>query len=139
VIVWAPLNGGWLTGKYTAVSPPEHSRAARQPDHFDYASADARATKLAALEPLAALAAEVGVALTHLAHAFVLAHPAVSSAIVGPRTVDQLAEVLAGADVRLDTDVLDRIDEIVAPGRDLNPADRQYDPPAIVDAALRRR
>ncbi len=139
VMVWAPLNGGWLTGKYLGAPPPDGSRAARQPDHFDYASASVRATKLTALDALAAVAAGTGVSLTHLAHAFVLAHPAVTSAVIGPRTPDQLADVLAGADLRLDADVLDRIDQIVAPGRDLNPADRQYDPPALVDPTLRRR
>jgi len=139
VMVWAPLNGGWLTGKYLEGAPPAQSRAARQPDHFDYGSVAARDAKQAVLRPLAAVADEAGVSLTHLAHAFVLAHPAVTSAILGPRTPDQLADVLAGADVRLDADVLDRIDAIVAPGTDLNPADRQYEPPAMLDARLRRR
>ncbi|MCU1459156.1 MAG: hypothetical protein JWL73_3248 [Actinomycetia bacterium] len=138
VMVWAPLNGGWLTGKYLDGNAPVGSRAARQPDHFDFES-EWRARKLEALEKLSALAGEIGVPLTHLAHAFVLAHPAVTSAILGPRTADQLSDVLAGADVRLSADILDRIDAIVPPGVDLNPADRQYDPPALVDPDLRRR
>lgn len=137
VMVWAPLNGGWLTGKYRG-GAPVGSRAERQGDHFDFAS-EVHDRKAAAVEALWALAEETGVSLTHLAHAFVLAHPAVTSAILGPRSADQLADVLAGADVRLTSDVLDRIDAIVPPGADVNPADRQYDPPAIVDAALRRR
>jgi aryl-alcohol dehydrogenase-like predicted oxidoreductase len=137
VMVWAPLNGGWLTGKYLD-GAPEGSRAARQPDHFDFES-EWQARKLEALGQLAKLAAEIEVPLAHLAHAFVLAHPAVTSAILGPRTPDQLRDVLAGADVRLSAETLDAIDAIVPPGVDINPADRQYDPPAIVDANLRRR
>jgi aryl-alcohol dehydrogenase-like predicted oxidoreductase len=138
VMVWAPLNGGWLTGKYLHGDAPEGSRAARQPDHFDFES-EWRTRKLDALEQLSVLAAEIEVPLAHLAHAFVLAHPAVTSAILGPRTADQLSDVLAGAEVRLSAEALDRIDAIVPPGVDINPADRQYDPPPIVDPALRRR
>ena len=138
VMVWAPLNGGWLTGKYRGGSAPVGSRADREPDHFDFES-EVRERKAAAVERLAAVADDAGVSLTHLAHAFVLAHPAVTSAILGPRSPDQLQDALAGADVRLDAETLDRIDEIVAPGVDLNPADRQYDPPELGDASLRRR
>ncbi len=138
VMVWAPLNGGWLTGKYLDGNAPEGSRAARQPEHFDFESAS-QARKLDALGQLAELSAEIDVPLSHLAHAFVLAHPAVTSAILGPRTPAQLRDVLEGADVRLSAETLDRIDAIVPPGLDINPADRQYDPPALIDPALRRR
>lgn len=138
VMVWAPLNGGWLTGKYLDGNAPVGSRAERQGDHFDFES-DVRDRKLEALRRLDQVANDAGISLTHLAHAFVLAHRAVSAAILGPRTVEQLTDALAGAGVTLDTDVLDQIDAIVAPGVDLNPADRQYDPPAIVDATRRRR
>jgi aryl-alcohol dehydrogenase-like predicted oxidoreductase len=79
------------------------------------------------------------VKLTHLAHAFVLAHPAVTSAILGPRTLPQLQDVLAGVDVVASPDVLDAIDAIVPPGTDINPADAGYDPPSITDATTRRR
>ncbi|PXY33738.1 hypothetical protein BA062_15955 [Prauserella flavalba] len=85
------------------------------------------------------LAAELGRPLTHLALAFVRAHPAVTSAIIGPRTHEQLADLLAGADLVLEDDVLDRIDEIVPPGTDLNPLDADYLPPSLTDPALRRR
>jgi len=85
-----------------------------------------------------ALAGEAGLSLTHLAMAFVLEHPAVTSAIIGPRMMDQLNDVLAGADVRLDAEVLDRIDEIVAPGTTLNDADAGWQSPALSRRARRR-
>jgi aryl-alcohol dehydrogenase-like predicted oxidoreductase len=90
------------------------------------------------VEKLSKLAAEIGVAMNHLALAFVRAHPAVTSVIIGPRTPAQLADLLAGADVRLGDDVLDRIDEIVPPGVDVNPADIYFTPEAVSDKRLRR-
>jgi aryl-alcohol dehydrogenase-like predicted oxidoreductase len=138
VLVWGPLNGGWLTGKYRhGVEPQPDSRAARAAEHFDYASAAAE-RKLALVEELAKVASEAGCSLTHLAHAFVLAHPAVTTAIIGPRTMAQLDEALSGADVRLEADVLARIDELVPPGTDVNPADAGYTPPELDPAQLRR-
>ena len=77
--------------------------------------------------------------MTHLAMAFVMAHPAVTSAIIGPRTLDQLDDLLAGADITLGDDILDRIDEIVAPGTDVGVSDVGYVPPSVSDTALRRR
>ena len=94
---------------------------------------------MAVVDELAILAAEAGVALIDLAHAFVLAHPAVTSAIIGPRTPEQLQQVLAGADTRLSEDLLDRIDALVPPGVTLNPDDAGYQSPALGEAALRRR
>jgi aryl-alcohol dehydrogenase-like predicted oxidoreductase len=139
VLTWAPLNGGWLTGKYNEAStPPASSRADRKPDHFDYGTS-VHDRKLALVSALLEVAREAGVKLTHLAHAFVLAHPAVTSAIVGPRTLPQLEDVLAGVDVVATTDVLDRIDAIVPPGTDVNPADAGYDPPSLADPSARRR
>jgi aryl-alcohol dehydrogenase-like predicted oxidoreductase len=138
VLAWSPLNGGWLTGKYRHdVAPPSDSRAAREPDHFDYGSS-IRERKLDLIVQLATVAADAGCSLTHLAHAFVLAHPAVTSAIIGPRTVEQLEDVLSGVELRLDSEVLDRIDAIVPPGVDVNSADRQYQAPEMLDASLRR-
>ncbi|HEV8296963.1 MAG TPA: aldo/keto reductase [Acidimicrobiales bacterium] len=139
VLTWAPLNGGWLTGKYNATAtPPSASRADREPDHFDYGS-DVHERKLALVDQLLVVARDAGTSLTHLAHAFALAHPAVTSTILGPRTLPQLLDVLAGADVRVEIDVLDRIDAIVPPGVDVNPRDAGYDPPSITDASRRRR
>jgi aryl-alcohol dehydrogenase-like predicted oxidoreductase len=138
VLVWAPLAGGWLTGKYRRGAAPEGSRAAREPDHFDYGG-PVHKRKMALVEELAAVADEAGMPLVDLAHAFVLEHPAVTAAILGPRTPDQLRQVLAGAGRRLDAGALDRIDAIVAPGTNVNPADAGWSPAALSEASLRRR
>ena len=117
VIPWSPLAGGWLTGKYRKGDPtPTTGRAARIPDRFDFDLPENQ-RKLDLVEDLLKLAADAGVSLTHLSMAFVLEHPAVSSAIIGPRTMEQLTDVLAGVDVQLSQDVLDEIDKLVAPGR----------------------
>jgi aryl-alcohol dehydrogenase-like predicted oxidoreductase len=84
------------------------------------------------------VAADAGISLTHLAHAFVLEHPAVTAAIIGPRTMEQLTDVLAGADIQLSDDVLDRIDELVPPGTTLNKADAGWEPPSLARSARRR-
>ena len=138
-IVWAPLNGGWLTGKYRrGVEPPSGSRAVREPDHFDYGD-PIRERKLDLVEELAKIAADAGCSLTHLALAFVLRHPVVSAAIVGPRTMAQLVDQLGADAVELGDDVLDRIDELVAPGTNLNARDAGYVAPALTDPTQRRR
>jgi aryl-alcohol dehydrogenase-like predicted oxidoreductase len=139
VLVWAPLNGGWLSGKYgRGEAPPAGSRAAREPDHFDF-NGPMHERKLALVEQLTKLADVSGLRLIDLAHAFVLAHRAVTSAILGPRTGAQLTDVLAGADVRIPADVLDEIDAIVPPGVNVNPVDAGWASPALDDAGLRRR
>ncbi|HEU5420948.1 MAG TPA: aldo/keto reductase [Streptosporangiaceae bacterium] len=139
VIPWSPLAGGWLSGRYRAGAElPASSRAQRLPHRFDL-SLPGNQAKLAAAEQLALLAAEAGLSLIHLAIAFVLNHPAVTAPIIGPRTMEQLDSQVGSADVVLGSDVLDRIDEIVPPGVNLNPADRGYDTPALVSPALRRR
>jgi aryl-alcohol dehydrogenase-like predicted oxidoreductase len=138
VLVWAPLNGGWLTGKYRDGRPPPLSRAHREPDHFDFGGG-AHERKMSIVEELAKLADEAGISLVDLAHAFVLAHPAVTSAIIGPRTMEQLDDVLRSTDTALSVDVLDRIDQLVAPGTTLNPADAGWVPPALEQPQLRRR
>jgi aryl-alcohol dehydrogenase-like predicted oxidoreductase len=137
-IVWAPLNGGWLTGKYRrGEAPPEASRAAREPDHFDHGTGW-RETKLDLVERLEAVASEAGVSLTGLALGFALAHPAVSAVLIGPRTPEQLAGLLDLADVRLDGETLAAIDAIVPPGTDVNPADAGYTPSWLEPERLRR-
>jgi aryl-alcohol dehydrogenase-like predicted oxidoreductase len=95
--------------------------------------------KLEAADKLAALAGEAGMPLIHLALAFVLNHPAITAAIIGPRTMEHLESQLGAADVTLSPEILDRIDEIVPPGINLNPADGGYQPPSVTDPALRRR
>jgi aryl-alcohol dehydrogenase-like predicted oxidoreductase len=140
VITWSPLAGGWLTGKYRAPADVDLSsgRPSRIPQRFDPAIPGNQA-KLAAVEELIKIAADAGCSLTHLALAFTLAHPAVTSAIIGPRTMDQLTDLLGGANVALEDDVLDRIDQIVPPGTTLNTADAGYQPPSLTDPAARRR
>jgi aryl-alcohol dehydrogenase-like predicted oxidoreductase len=140
VIVWSPLNGGWLTGKYRPGRDIDMTsgRASRIPARFD-PSLRGNQRKLELIEELLKVAADAGCSLTHLAHAFVLRHPAVTSAIIGPRTMEQLTDVLAGADVVLDDAVMDRIDELVPPGKNINAADGGYIPPALENPKLRRR
>ncbi|MEQ4522851.1 aldo/keto reductase, partial [Nocardioides kribbensis] len=139
VLPWSPLAGGWLTGRYRkGQEPPTSSRAARIPARFDLSLPDNQ-RKLEAADALAVLAEEAGLTLVHLALAFVLRHPAVTSPIIGPRTMEQLESQLGAVDVVLSDDVLDRIDEIVPPGTTLAAADAGYAPPSLTDASLRRR
>ncbi|MEV6800239.1 aldo/keto reductase [Micromonospora rifamycinica] len=140
VLVFSPLNGGWLTGKYRSTAVPADSRAGRNGDHFDFRDAAARDRKLALVDELATVAQESGLTLIELALGFVLSHPAVTSAIIGPRTLAQLRSQLpAGEPAGLPADVLDRIDALVRPGHDVNPADAGYQVPALTDPSLRRR
>ena len=139
VIPWSPLAGGWLSGRYRkGVEAPESTRAQRIPQRYDLSRPENRA-KLDAADALAALADEAGISLIHLAIAFVLRHPAVTAPIIGPRTMEQLESQLGAVDVEFDEALLDRIDEIVPPGTNLNPADAGYTPPALANPALRRR
>jgi aryl-alcohol dehydrogenase-like predicted oxidoreductase len=134
VMVWSPLSKGMLTGRYRKGQPmPDSLRAKYMPKQMS----DER--NLDAVEQLLPLAAEAGLSLTHMAMAFVMAHPGVTSAILGPRTMEQLDDLLAGAEVRLSDDVLDRIDEIVPPGTDVGPNGAAYIPPSIAKSELRRR
>lgn len=135
VLTYSPLNGGWLSGRANQM---ESHRAKRRPSMYDTSVPENRA-KVDALEKLNDLASEAGISLPHLAVSFVLSHPGVSSVIIGPRSHEQLEGLLNGAEIRLTEDILDRIDEIVAPGTDLNPQDNYNDtPPALMDKRLRR-
>jgi aryl-alcohol dehydrogenase-like predicted oxidoreductase len=140
VIPWSPLAGGLLTGRYRrGQPPPEGSRLARgfgSQQQSERARA-AHERRLEIVEALLGVAGDAGVSLTHLAHAFVLEHPAVTSAIIGPRTMEQLDDALAGADVRLDGATLDAIDDIVAPGTDVSAGD-PWQPPALTKEQRRR-
>jgi aryl-alcohol dehydrogenase-like predicted oxidoreductase len=139
VLVWAPLNAGWLTGKYRpGSSVPDDSRALRQAAHFDLGT-EAAAHKLQLVEQLLAIADDAGLSLTRLAIAFTLAHRAVTCAIVGPRSVEQLEGMLGAEDIELESDILDRIDALVAPGENVNGDNAGYVPPALTDPKLRRR
>ncbi len=123
VIVWAPLNGGWLTGKYQGALQDEQSRAVRQPDHFDHAQQAIADEKRAMVGRLIELAAEVGMSLKQLALAFVLDDPGITSAIIGPRTFAQLDDLLTLGPLVLPAGTREAIDAIVEPGRNVNPAD----------------
>jgi aryl-alcohol dehydrogenase-like predicted oxidoreductase len=139
VLPWSPLAGGWLSGRYRkGQDVPSSQRAARMPGRFDL-SVPANQAKLDAVEDLTLLADEAGLSLVHLALAFVLQHPGVTSPIIGPRTMEHLESQLGAADVTLTKDVLDRIDEIVAPGTTISDADKGYAAPSLQDARLRRR
>ncbi|MET9624340.1 aldo/keto reductase [Streptomyces sp. NPDC006464] len=140
VLTWSPLASGFLTGRYRKGQPIDltSGRAALTPHRFD-PSLPVNAAKLEAVERLVALAEEIGCSLPELAVAFAAAHPAVTSVIIGPRTMEQLEGLLKGAPLVLDDDVLDRIDEIVPPGTDLYRPDGVWRPAAVTDASLRRR
>ncbi len=139
VIPWSPLAGGWLSGKWRKGAEGLTSRRAdRIPGRYDL-SKPANQAKLEAADALAGLAEESGMTLIHMALAFVLEHPAVTSAIIGPRTAEHLESQIGAVDVRLEPVVLDRIDEIVAPGSNFTWADAGYQPPAVASAAKRRR
>src|SRR4051794_25612969 len=138
VLSYSPLTGGWLSGRWRKESGQQaSSRAGRLPERFDL-SQPGNQRKLDAVEELAQLAEQSGVTLIQLAIAFVLNHPAITSAIIGPRTMEQFEGQLAAADVVLDQAVLDRIDEIVPPGVTVNPVDGSFDNPALEPAARRR-
>jgi aryl-alcohol dehydrogenase-like predicted oxidoreductase len=140
VLPWSPLGGGWLTGRYRKGREIDLTtgRAGRMPQRFD-PSLPGNARKLDLVEELIGVAEEAGCSLTHLALGFVVAHPAVSAAIVGPRTMDQLTDLLAGAGVTLDDAALDRIDELVPPGTNVHVDDAGWQPPAVAQAWRRRR
>jgi len=139
VIPWSPLGGGWLSGKYRKNAEIEVShRAQRLPQRYDL-SVPGNQAKLDAADALANVADKAGLTLVNLAIAFVLNHPAVTAAIIGPRTMEQLETQLEAADVVLSADVLDEIDKIVPPGTNLNQADRGYETPALAKPGLRRR
>jgi aryl-alcohol dehydrogenase-like predicted oxidoreductase len=138
VMSYSPLTGGWLSGRWRKDAGQQaSSRAGRLPERFDL-SQPANQRKLEAVEQLAQLADEAGITLIQLAIAFVLNHPAITAALIGPRTMEQLESQLAAADVVLDEALLDRIDQIVAPGTTINPADNSWGNPALEPAARRR-
>ncbi|MGO9956214.1 MAG: aldo/keto reductase [Solirubrobacteraceae bacterium] len=138
VIPWSPLAGGWLSGAYRVDAElPSSHRAQRIPGRYDMSQPGNR-RKLEAADALARVAQEAGITLIEMALAFVIRHPAVTAAIIGPRTMGHLESQLTAADVALSDDVLDRIDEIVAPGVNLNPTDGGWQNPALEPAARRR-
>ncbi|MEA2440969.1 MAG: hypothetical protein QOH76_2393 [Thermoleophilaceae bacterium] len=140
VIPWSPLGGGWLSGKFRrgTDTDPSSRRAQMLPQRYDL-SLPENQRKLDAADALARLAEENGMTLIEMALAFVIRHPAVTAAIIGPRTMEHLESQLTAADVKLSDELLDRIDEIVPPGVNVNPRDAGYVPPELAEASLRRR
>jgi aryl-alcohol dehydrogenase-like predicted oxidoreductase len=132
-IVYSPLAQGLLTGR---VRKGQESKLTRSGAYFAHLSDERR---IDVVEQLIPLAEEAGMSLTHLAMAFVIAHPGVTAALMGPRTTAQLDDLLAGAEVVLNDETLDRIDAIVAPGTDVGQLQMAYHPPAVTTPALRRR
>ena len=132
-LVWSPLGGGLLTGRYRQGQQADSHRSRFGFKHLR----DER--RLDVAEQLIPVAQQAGMSLTHLAMAFAIAHPGVTSAIIGPRTMDHLDDLLAGAKVTLPDEILDRIDAIVPPGTDVGTLDMAYNPPAIGQSRLRRR
>jgi aryl-alcohol dehydrogenase-like predicted oxidoreductase len=124
VIVYAPLNGGWLAGKYQREAPPPpESRAAREfysRTWWDRSRPEVD-RKFDIVAALGSIADEAGLTLPQLALGFVMAHPAVTSVLIGPRTPEQLEQLLMGADIALSPDTLAAIDHVVAPGSDIDP------------------
>ncbi len=138
-VVWSPLSQGWLTGKWRRDSTPNDThRQNLQPHLYDMRRADNQ-RKLDLIDQLDTVAKEAGISLMHMALAFVTAHPAVTSAIIGPRTFEQLEGLLAGAGVTLSPETLDAIDRIVPPGVNISHDDDGYVAPEITDTSLRRR
>lgn len=139
-LVWSPLNGGWLTGKYRpGVEPAVDSRFARAPRVAWRMDSPRARRKLEAVAALEEVARDAGTDLIGLSLAFAMVHPAVSSVILGPRTREQLDSQLVAADLVLTEEVLDRIDEIVAPGTTLSRGDLAFEPQSVRHKALRRR
>ena len=132
-LVWSPLAQGMLTGRFRKGQQTDTHRTGYGFKHYR----DER--RLDVVEQLIPLAEQAGMKLTHLAMAFAIAHPGVTSAIIGPRTMEQLDDLLAGADITLDDKILNEIDAIVAPGTDVGQLDMAYAPPAVERATLRRR
>ena len=138
VIPYSPLAGGWLSGRYRKEGENAGpTSSARPPARFDMAD-PANQRKLDAAEHLAQLAEDSGITLIELALAFVLRHSAVTAAIIGPRTMEHLESQLAGADIVLADEVLDRVDEINPPGVTINPADNGWTQPSLEPAQRRR-
>ncbi len=136
-LTYSPLGGGWLSGRWRKGAASAPTSSARPGARFDMSS-PANQRKLDIVEELALLAEQADVSLIELAIAFVINHPGVTSAIVGPRTMEQLESYLPALDVVLTTDVLDRIDELVAPGVTVNPDDNSYGAAELAPAARRR-
>ncbi|MCZ2830668.1 aldo/keto reductase [Modestobacter sp. VKM Ac-2986] len=138
VLAWSPLASGWLSGAVRQGRSTTTHRSTFMAQRFD-PSRPSNQRKMAAVERLVQVADDAGLTLVQLALGFVTAHPGVTSALIGPRTLDHLASQLAAADTVLGDDVLDAVDAVVAPGTDLAPEEKLDTPPALLEPSLRRR
>ena len=138
VLPWSPLAGGWLSGRFGAGQDNTSRRASRIPARYNLDLPENQ-RKLEIVTQLATVAANAGISLLEMSLAFVLEHPAISSAIIGPRTMEQLESQLCAPDVHLDAATLDAIDEIVAPGTNVNAADAGWSPSWLSRSKSRRR
>lgn len=139
VLPWSPLAGGWLAGGYRKGKDlPESTRRTRLPARYDMSTPDSQ-RKLDAADALGQLADDAGLTLIHLALAYVMQHPAVTAPIIGPRTMEHLQSQVGATEVKLSTDILDKIDEIVPPGVTVARSDQGYQPPSLTNPFLRRR
>jgi len=136
-LTYSPLSGGWLTGRWRKDSAGTPTSSARPKARFDMDS-PANQQKLEIVEQLAGVAEDAGITMIELAIAFVINHPGVTAAIIGPRTMEQLESQLSGPSVTLSTETLDRIDAIVAPGVTINPDDNSYGATELTTGARRR-
>ena len=136
-LTYSPLSGGWLTGRWRKNAPGTPTSAARPSARFDMSS-PSNQRKLDIVDDLAQLAEEAGHTLIDVAIAFAINHPGVTAAIVGPRTMEQLESYLPATEITLSSAILDRIDELVAPGVTLNPDDNSYGDHELTTAARRR-
>jgi len=134
---YSPLAGGWLSGKWRKDAAPTPTSSARPSARFDMATV-ANQQKLEVVDALATLAEDAGITLIELAIAFAINHPGITSALIGPRTMEQLESQITAADVTLSTETLDRIDELVAPGVTMNPDDNSYGGAELAPRARRR-
>ena len=139
VLSWSPLAGGMLSGKYgTGKENASHRATGRYPERYNTEN-EANRRKFEIVTELDELAHKAGLTLVELAVAFALNHPAISSVLLGPRTIEHLEPLLGAPEVRLDAEVLDAIDQLVEPGTIVSGHELGYTPPALADAALRRR
>ncbi len=136
-LTYSPLAGGWLSGRWRKEAAGTPTSSARPSARFDMQLLENQ-RKLDVVEELAQLAEQAGITLIELAIAFVINRPGVTSAIIGPRTMEQLLSQLPAADVTLSADVLDRIDQLVAPGVTINSEDNSYGATELTPSARRR-
>ena len=139
VVVWSPLSQGWLTGKWRHGQKPNDTQRQNLQPHLYQMDRPDNQRKLDLIDQLDDIASQAGISLMHMAIAFVCAHPAITSAILGPRTLEQLEGLLSGADIVLSEDTLDAIDAIIPPGTNISHDDDGYVAPEIDNKRLRRR